>query len=833
MSKRLLVLMCSIFLIVPLLFMGCSGDDGAQGPAGDNGSAGGPGTGVVALETCAACHGASQPFDVNNMHRLNPTTGNPVPAGTALVTVNSVTFGAPVGDNVPVSVAFTFAATDKAGANITPQIDLTTQGTGTSAGTLAYLRFTLAKMVPGLNGNANEWSVFIHKPGTTGSGPFTENRLTGGGAIAGTVATGVYTYTFPDNSVRVSDGYVDNVVVRTIVEARSLPLNLFVSDPSDLIYYNPTARKPVDADELDTFIPVGGGAGVPLVLGDGNPRKNDVSTAACNACHDPLAIHGGSRRDYKYCSTCHNAKLETLSTLESNGTLVPNDNLNLVNLVHKIHNHAPGVQNIVFNDFSEVTYPQDIRNCTRCHQGTEADNTYANWMNKPTRTACGSCHINVNFDTGVGHVGGAQATNAICTLCHAPADIPRNHATENTTPNNKFVAGTLVNLAYEIFSVTVDNTNTATIRFSIKTIPDNVLLNLGDNVITRPAIFNAPSQPSFLFAYALPQDGIAAPVDYNNRGRTAGQPESLNILGLAITAKDNTSYTVRRADAFPVGATMRAVALQGYFTQTNGADTNGDGALDNVARHTYSAFRSVNGDAVRRVAVESGYTNNNQLTGTPTGCLECHEIFEGHGGNRVSNAQVCVMCHNPNLSSSGRTIDPAVLTSPTASATAKAIVAGYGTNPLVYPEVSNNFKELIHGIHGAAKRTTNFVDIRGDRLALIEGDEITYPGDLSHCGKCHFTNLYQNVQTTGRLNSTVKTTTGVATETRDQIIAARASVPNATDLVNTPATSACGHCHDSDVARSHFVAMGGEIRAPRSTAVLVPPPLYPDVLATP
>jgi hypothetical protein len=65
--------------------------------------------------------------------------------------------------------------------------------------------------------------------------------------------------------------------------------------------------------------------------------------------------------------------------------------------------------------------------------------------------------------------------------------------------------------------------------------------------------------------------------------------------------------------------------------------------------------RAVTGDRVRRVAVESGYTNsNNPITGTPIGCLECHEIFEGHGGNRVSNAQVCVMCHNPNLSTSGR-----------------------------------------------------------------------------------------------------------------------------------------------------------------------------------
>ena len=44
MSKRLLVLMCSIFLVVPLLFMGCSGDDGATGATGTTGTNGTNGT---------------------------------------------------------------------------------------------------------------------------------------------------------------------------------------------------------------------------------------------------------------------------------------------------------------------------------------------------------------------------------------------------------------------------------------------------------------------------------------------------------------------------------------------------------------------------------------------------------------------------------------------------------------------------------------------------------------------------------------------------------------------------------------------------------------------
>ena len=50
MSKRVLILMCSILLVVPLLFMGCSGDDGApgaQGPAGPSGDNGATGADVT------------------------------------------------------------------------------------------------------------------------------------------------------------------------------------------------------------------------------------------------------------------------------------------------------------------------------------------------------------------------------------------------------------------------------------------------------------------------------------------------------------------------------------------------------------------------------------------------------------------------------------------------------------------------------------------------------------------------------------------------------------------------------------------------------------------
>lgn len=76
---------------------------------------------------------------------------------------------------------------------------------------------------------------------------------------------------------------------------------------------------------------------------------------------------------------------------------------------------------------------------------------------------------------------------------------------------------------------------------------------------------------------------------------------------------------------------MRAVALQGYFTQVSPA----------AARHAISVVKEVTGDAVRRKIVD------------PEKCSNWHEWFEGRGGNRVYRTQVCVVCRVPGLAASG------------------------------------------------------------------------------------------------------------------------------------------------------------------------------------
>ena len=136
--------------------------------------------------------------------------------------------------------------------------------------------------------------------------------------------------------------------------------------------------------------------------------------------------------------TCHNP-----------GSVDP-DSTNTVDfkvMVHKIHMGAnlPSVQEgqpyVIYgfrnseNDYSDVKFPQDIRNCVNCHagsatgtgltfpDGTDYDLALTsqgdNWSIYATQAACGSCHDALDFSK---HAGG-QTDDSNCASCHAQDGI--------------------------------------------------------------------------------------------------------------------------------------------------------------------------------------------------------------------------------------------------------------------------------------------------------------------------------------------------------------------------------------------------------------------------
>jgi OmcA/MtrC family decaheme c-type cytochrome len=214
-------------------------------------------------------------------------------------------------------------------------------------------------------------------------------------------------------------------------------------------------------------------------------------------------------------------------------------------------------------------------------------------------------------------------------------------------------------------------------------------------------------------------------------------------------------------------------------------------------------------------------------------CLECHDTLVYHDGTHVlgytydqyttrATARVdniCLICHNPNLSSSGR---GATLTG---AANKAEVVALLGGNPLLYPEASLNLKDMLHGVHGTANPTRTvpleFVSDRGtnglfyssfinrsQKLDFPSGQIVGYPGNLTNCTKCHAEGFGVLDTPDMALLSTWKTTDGVDA-TPAAVVAARAGMPNATDLVVAPVATACYACHNNDPLRSHIRLMGG------------------------
>ena len=325
-------------------------------------------------------------------------------------------------------------------------------------------------------------------------------------------------------------------------------------------------------------------------------------------------------------------------------------------------------------------------------------------------------------------------------------------------------------------------------------------------------------------------DNAGTLVDYNNLGSGASnfQPISVSIAALLDPANAATMGTLSGPDAngyytativgkkiFPAGARLRSVGLQGYFSQVTAPGT----PKAPIARHAISVVKAVAGDDVRRQVVDSAK------------CASCHEWFEAHGGNRVYQTQVCVHCHVPGLTSSGRGISDTVLQAYlTAGLLLPADAAALKTmgitipNPipagskfaLTFPQVNLSFKNMVHGIHAGNTRADP-IEIVRDRtpasITILNGSEVGYPGILRNCEACHGYNTCSS-PIANAFASRDTADNGAVVDPES----AKASLvtANATDKLTTAFTGACVSCHDAAAAQSHMTKQGGQIKVSRS-----------------
>jgi OmcA/MtrC family decaheme c-type cytochrome len=470
-------------------------------------------------------------------------------------------------------------------------------------------------------------------------------------------------------------------------------------------------------------------------------------TAACNNCHNPLALHGGSRREVGLCVLCHQPQTTDPDT---------GNTVDFKVMVHKIHRgeNLPSVQAgtpyIIIgnaqsvNDFSTVVFPQDIRNCTKCHAApaTQAPN----WYSFPSRAACASCHDDVNWVTGANHPAGPQADDTQCASCHRPEGDREFDASIKGAHTVPFKSTQLKGINGTILSVT--NTGPGqkpTIKFQLKQ---------NDGTPISPATFGASitalmGGPTTDYSFPFPED-LRERVD----GASFDGTTATYTFTHAIPADAKGTW------AFGMQAT-RSVALVGGPTVT-----------ETMFNPVYYAAVTDATPVPRRKAVDVA------------NCNRCHDQLGLHGGGR-RNTEFCVICHNANHDDSRRR--PADK----------------------FPPESVNMKRMIHRIHSGENLTHDFT-VYGffappNPPNPVNFNEVRFPGDRRDCLKCHVPGANQVSETPpeGLLPTiTLRDWYSPMQPTAAACLGCHDSKPAAAHayVMTAPFGEACAACHGADAA---------------------------------
>jgi OmcA/MtrC family decaheme c-type cytochrome len=606
--------------------------------------------------------------------------------------------------------------------------------------------FMIAKLVPGADGNASRWqSYLIREEIADGEAPDMLPSALQGTTESGTTGTftdfndGSYSYRFSTDVTTVADVSYDPTLTHRV----SLQIRGFAPVVNPVYTFRPS-----DGATTDLF------------------TRDIVKTETCNRCHEQLALHGGGRRETRTCVLCHNPG----TTDQDSGNTV-----DFKVMIHKIHHGADlpsveaGGEYAIYgfsereHNFSEVEFPQDIRNCTNCHDGNDpATPNGGNWMTAPTREACGSCHDDVDFVTGIGHSeADFPASNADCTICHSDGGfvgpIEESHALLEQRAADEF--------QYNIIDISGTGPGEfPAVTFSV-TDPTN-----GDAAydIELDAPFTQGGGASRLAVSVGWQT-----TDYSNEGSqsasaaggTPAQPIGMDpLFGGSVETGDNV-FTVTSSTPLPNDvAGSGIVAIDGHPAH----DVDGDGTVDRIPVTSASAFFAITDMAAvpRRQVVDIEK------------CQNCHQSLSLHGGNRTDNINLCVTCHNPNATDINRR----------SSAGIDASNAVDGKD-----EQATDFKRMIHMLHAGGTREAPLV-VYGFNGSIHDFSHVVFPGRLSNCGTCHRENTYYPV------GPTVQATTIDTGPDRS----------TAFDDINiSPNAAVCTACHDSDLAQAHVEQNGG------------------------
>jgi OmcA/MtrC family decaheme c-type cytochrome len=587
--------------------------------------------------------------------------------------------------------------------------------------TVTNVTAAIAKLVPGTNGEIDRWTNYIYRTETTtgannvgplpGNKPVlasavqatTDGKQTDPALLAGQLVLnpdGYYTYTFKTDITKPAQ---TNGVAFEPNRTHRVALQLNYKDAAgNTVVVNPYFDFTVD----------GSGNSVPVT--DPAKTRKMADVASCNSCHERLALHGGSRVDVQLCVMCHNP-----GTTDANSGNV----LTMQTMVHKIHSGkllkakldaGQGGEDYTIwgfssskHDYAEVGFPQDLRNCTKCHTGANPNTPQGdNWKSRPSRESCLTCHAsNPGSDWFTQHTffnanrdPNAAATlmpNSACVGCHSPGSAvapERVHFNQNEENAAKYKMNidsaaydpatrkvtikyflsdpTNGNAAYNL--VTPDCTGTSTIACSNQTRFGNLRFYIGyQNMIGQPtgeteySANNTGGSGANVFAYTGINDG-----------------SNHYTVQVSIPPDTTTSVAFGTARVVSIGQ-IKEPLLQVKTIAEPRPEVTPRTLINTVVQNTFKEFTISGVLQPRRTVVATEKCNVcHGALGTTSGSNTLAEAFHGGARNIV---EACVVCHDPNKMSGSTTM----------------------TNGLSLNE-SYQFKRMIHGIHGNSKRTFPF-----------------------------------------------------------------------------------------------------------------------------
>jgi len=673
------------------------------------------------------------------------TAGPPVPSS-----------GVPIDSADKINIAVASVTVPAGGGAPVVELRLTndlTQGlTGLPAGDILFVLAQLSPAAPG-SGQSSEWQSYV----TRVSAGISDAQASAETASSGTFVDngdGSYQYTFAQALTAYPGG-------PTFDAAKTHRLGIEIR-----------GQAPIASNGIFDFVPAGG---APTFT------RQIVDNDTCDACHDVLNFHGGPRTDVTYCVACHNP-----SSIDGD----TGNTVDFKRLIHNIHSARAGFQIVGYDDnvheWSDVAYPQDIRNCQTCHDESDADTPEAsNYRLVQNRASCGTCHYD-DGDPGNGehdyavengeHAFGLMFTDdSQCDDCHGPdsgvtnpegrlVQIPVAHEVRTRTAGDSF--------QFNILNVT----GTAPGEFPAVTISVTDPTNNDEKYDIET---DAPFIQCAFGASRLSVNVAWSTTDYTNTGSgfDGAMPIQMDPLtgcsGASVNNGDDT-FTVTSTTAIPATAVGSAsVGIEGHPA----VDADDDGTLDRIAVTNAIAYIPITGAATvpRRTVVNIEK------------CDDCHNQLALHGNNRTDRPEVCVTCHNPNMTD------------------ARQRGAGDCLADLGADDQALDFKRMIHAIHGSGNDGSDREGVPFEVCGFMNSAHtfnVGYPGRLKNCEGCHVANTYYPVDATVVLGTTMDMGSDVTSPIDDVVISPNAAV--------------CSACHTGVLDTEHMRQNGGDFGATKA-----------------